>query len=167
MGGNNRSLWGLLVFLIFSLNVNSQEKKNKDAKLWRYDVECEGVSKNGVKLIKVWSYSKKTKRIMASALKNAVHGIIFKGYANGARGCDSFQPLVEDVTSENKFKTFFDTFFDKNGEYLNYVSSATGGVIAPGDRLKIGKREYKIGVIVNVLSDQLRERLKVAGIIKK
>ena len=37
---------------------------------------------------------------------------------------------------------------------------------SPLIRLKISKREYKIGVIVNVQSDQLRKRLEKEGIAK-
>jgi len=169
MKNNGKNLLLLLVLLVFSFNANAQRKKNKankDTKVWRYDVECEGIAKQGAKLVKVWSYSKNPKHAISSAMKNAVHGMIFKGYAGGGRGCTSFQPLVKDANSESKFKSFFDAFFADGGEYMKYVSSATDGSIAPGDRLKISKREYKIGVIVNVMSDQLRKRLETEGIIK-
>ena len=78
-------------------------------------------------------------------MKNAVHGIIFKGYAGGGQGCTSFSPMVKSAKTEKKFKEFFDNFFKDGGEYLKYVSAATDGSIAPGDRLKISRREYKIG----------------------
>ncbi len=159
----------LVILLAFSVNVNAQWKKNKaneDSKIWRYDVECEGIAKQGSKLVKVWSYSKNPKHAISRAMKNAVHGIIFKGFAGGNQGCTSLQPLVKDATIETKFKTFFDAFFLDGGEYLKYVSAATDGRIAPGDRLKISRREYKIGVVVNVMYNQLRKRLEKEEIIK-
>ncbi|BAO76876.1 hypothetical protein [Winogradskyella sp. PG-2] len=161
----------LLVIILtgFSLNANAQWKKNKankDTKIWRYDLECEGIAKQGSKLVKVWSYSKNPKHAISRGMKNAVHGIVFKGYAGGGQGCTSLKPLVKSAETETKFKEFFDKFFADGGEYLKYVSAATDGSIAPGDRLKISRREYKIGVIVNIQFDQLRKRLESEGIIK-
>jgi len=169
MKQQSRNLVLLLSVVLFSFSANAQWKKNKankDTKIWRYDVECQGIAKQGAKLIKVWSYSKNPKHAISSAMKNAVHGIIFKGYAGGGRGCTSFQPLAKNPGIETKNKAFFDAFFADGGEYMKYVSAATDGRVAPGDRLKISKREYKIGVIVNVMSGQLRKRLETEGIIK-
>ncbi|KJD35551.1 hypothetical protein PW52_07255 [Tamlana sedimentorum] len=159
----------LVILFAFSCTVNAQWKKNKankDTKIWRYDIECEGIAKQGSKLIKVWSYSKNPKHAISSGMKNAVHGIIFKGYAGGGQGCTSLKPLSDDVSKEDEYQEFFDNFFADGGEYLKYVSSATDGSVAPGDRLKISKREYKIGIIVNVQYNQLRKRLEKEGIIR-
>jgi hypothetical protein len=159
----------ILIVMLTSFSGHAQwkkEKAKKDTKIWRYDVECEGIAKQGAKLVKVWSYSKNPKHAIASAMRNAVHGIIFKGYAGGGQGCTSFQPLVNDPSVEMEHQEFFDSFFEEGGEYLKYVSSATDGSIAPGDRLKISKREYKIAVVVTVMSDQLRKRLEKENIIK-
>ncbi|GAA4972682.1 hypothetical protein [Algibacter aquimarinus] len=159
----------LVLFIATSIVANAQwknEKANKDTRIWRYDIECEGIAKLGSKLVKVWSYSKNPKHAISHAMKNAVHGIIFKGYAGGGQGCTSFSPLVKDAETEGKFIEFFDAFFADGGEYLKYVSAATDGNIAPGDRLKISRREYKIGAIVNVQVDQLRKRLEAKGIVR-
>ncbi|NOY48647.1 MAG: hypothetical protein GXO84_10745 [Chlorobi bacterium] len=159
----------LIIMLCVGITANAQWKKNKaneDTKIWRYDLECEGIAKQGSKLVKVWSYSKNPKHAISRGMKNAVHGIIFKGYAGGGQGCTSFKPLVKSAETEAKFKDFFDKFFLDGGEYLKYVSAATDGSIAAGDRLKVSRREYKIGIIVNVQSDQLRKRLEKEGIIR-
>ncbi len=159
----------MLLLVSFSFTANAQRKKklaNKDTKEWRYDVECEGIAKQGSKLVKVWSYSKNPKFALAQAMKNAVHGIVFKGYAGGGNGCTPFKALAAKPGVENDHAEFFTTFFEDGGEYRKYVTSATDGNIAPGDRLKVSKREYKIGVVVNVATDQLRKRLEAEGIIK-
>ncbi|WP_344787006.1 hypothetical protein [Postechiella marina] len=159
----------LCLLLVMGTTANAQWKKNKanrDTRIWRYDLECEGIAKLGSKLVKVWSYSKNPKHAISRSMKNAVHGIIFKGYAGGGQGCTSFSPLVKSAETEGEFIEFFDAFFADGGEYLKYVSAATDGSIAPGDRLKISKREYKIGVIVNVQVDQLRKRLESKGIVR-
>lgn len=159
----------LALLMLISTVASAQwknEKANKDTRIWRYDIECEGIAKLGSKLVKVWSYSKNPKHAISHAMKNAVHGIIFKGYAGGGQGCTSFSPLVKDAETEGKNMEFFDSFFADGGEYLKYVSAATDGNIAPGDRLKISKREYKIGAVVNVQVDQLRKRLESKGIVR-
>tara|TARA_R110002050_G_scaffold57866_7_gene130265 strand:+ start:60910 stop:61317 length:408 start_codon:yes stop_codon:yes gene_type:complete len=129
-------------------------------------LECEGIAKQGSKLVKVWSYSKNPKHAIPRGMKNAVHGIIFKGYAGGGQGCTSLKPLVKLADTEEEFKEFFEAFFADGGEYLKYASAATDGSIAPGDRLKVSKREYKIGIIVNVQFDQLRKRLEKENIVR-
>lgn len=159
----------LMLFLIIGVSVNAQWKKNKaneDSKIWRYDLECEGIGKRGSKLVKVWSYSKNPKHAISRGMKNAVHGIVFKGYSGGGQGCTTFRALVSSVEMEQKYASFFEAFFADGGEYLKYVSMATDGSIAPGDRLKVSRREYKIGVVVNVLTDALRKRLESEGIVK-
>jgi hypothetical protein len=164
-----RSILVVVLLISFSFSANAQRKKriaNEDTKEWRYDVECEGVAKQGSKLVKVWSYSKKPKFAIEQAMKNAVHGIIFKGYSGGGSGCTPFEPLVADVETETKHQEFFDTFFQDGGEFRKYVTAAADGNIAPGDRLKVSKREYKIGVVVNVTTGQLRKRLEKEGIIR-
>ena len=164
-----KNLLILALLLAIGTNANAQWKKNKaneDTKIWRYDLECEGIAKQGSKLVKVWSYSKNPKHAISRGMKNAVHGIVFKGYAGGGQGCTPLKPLVKDTDIEEKFKTFFDAFFADGGEYLKYVSAATDGSIAAGDRLKVSRREYKIGVIVTIQFNQLRKRLEKEGIVR-
>ncbi|WP_103865083.1 hypothetical protein [Aquimarina sp. I32.4] len=159
----------LILLLGFSINATAQRRKkqaNKDTKAWRYDIECKGIAKQGSKLVKVWSYSKSPKFAIAQAMKNAVHGIVFKGYAGGESGCTSFKPLANRPGIENEHVAFFETFFSDKGEFMKYVTTATDGNIAPGDRLKVSKKEYKIGVVVNVATDQLRKKLESEGIVK-
>ena len=46
------------------------------------------------------------------------------------------------------------------------MSLTTNGAIAAGDRIKISRKEYKIGVIVSVNKKLLRDELEAAGIIR-
>lgn len=169
MSNTCKKIGFLALFLCFSVSMNAQWKGKKADKAtleWKYDIECEGIAKQGSKLVKVWSYSKNPKHSINHAMKNAVHGMIYKGYAGGGRGCTSFKPLLKDPSLEKEHKAFFDAFFGEAGEYRKYVTSATDGNIAPGDRLKVSRREYKIGVVVNVATDQLRKRLEKEGIVR-
>lgn len=158
----------MLVIFGLSLSVNAQARKkaDKDTEQWNYEIECVGTGVYGTYLIKVWSYSKKEKVAIEQAKKNAVHGVIFKGFAAGAKGCTSQKPLARNPNIEFEQKEFFDEFFEDGGKYMKYVSLSSDGMIGAGDRLKIGKKKYKIGVVVSVQKDALRKDLEAAGIIK-
>ncbi len=159
-----------LVFFLFAIgfsvisNAQAKRKANKDTEAWRYEIECVGIGTEGTYLIKVWSYSKKPKIAIEQAKKNAIHGVIFKGYA-GAQGCTSQKPLVNNPAIEDEKADFFNDFFAEGSKYMKYVGVAGDGEINSGDVLKIGK-EYKIGVVVTVQKDYLRKDLEAAGIIK-
>lgn len=142
----------------------AKNKANKDTKNWRYDIEAAGVGTQGSYLVKVWSYSKKANVAMEQCKKNAVHGVIFKGFA-GTQGVPGQKALASSPSIEQEKQDFFDEFFADGGKYMKYVYESTSGAVAAEDRLKVGK-EYKIGVVVSVNVDALRKDLEAAGIIK-
>ena len=158
----------LLIIMIVSFiavaNSQSKRKADKETKEWRYEIECAGVGANGTYLIKVWSYSKNPNLAIEQAKKNAVHGIIFKGFTGQGTGCTQ-KPLTNNPALEQEKELFFKDFFADGGKYMKFVSVSSDGSINAGDRLKVGK-EYKIGVIVSVSKDLLRKDLEAAGIIK-
>ncbi len=159
----------LIAMLVFSTasnaQINKQKKANEDTEDWKYEIECVGIGKPGTKVIKVWSYSKNAKVATGQAKKNAVHGIIFQGYAGGAPGCTSQKPLASDPTIEHQKKEFFDDFFADGGKYMKFVSTsgdATPEVIG----VKLKGYKYKVGVVVTVMSDALRKDLEAAGVVR-
>ena len=70
----------LFFFMPMSNMAQAKRKANKDTKIWRYEIEGVSQGTQGTYLIKVWSYSKKPKVAIEQAKKNAVHGVIFRGY---------------------------------------------------------------------------------------
>lgn len=167
---NNHILHGLLfliILLIPSMTFGQKKSKKKsvqDTYKWRYEIECLGTGTEGSELIKVWSYSKNTDVAIESGKRNAVHGIIFRG-VSGNQNCQSQKPLSRNVNLEVEQREFFEIFFKEGGKYLKFVSLTTDGKIQAGDRFKIGKREYKIGLVVSVRKDELRKDLEAAGIL--
>ena len=162
-----KKLFIALLLVISSTSIFAQAKKKADkaTREWRYEIECAGIGADGTYLIKVWSYSKNPKVATAQAKKNAVHGVIFKGFAGGARGCNSQKPLASNPNLEMEKEEFFGPFFEDGGKYMKFVTESSDGNVGADDRLKVGK-EYKIGVIVSVSKDALRKDLEAAGIIK-
>lgn len=155
-------LFSFVVLMALSCGSSKQASKATDA--FRYEIVCQGVGTQGSNLIKVFSYSKKPNVAIESAKKNAVHGILFKGFT-GANGCAAQRALVSPATYEQN-RNFFDNFFAPNGNYSRYVSLTGDGSVDAKDRLKVGN-EYKIGVVVSVNTASLRRDLESAGIIKK
>jgi hypothetical protein len=159
------SLMGLL-FLVFisAINAQSRKKAQKDTEEWRYEIEAVNVGVQGTYLIKAWTYSKKPGIAIEQAKKNAVHGVIFKGFA-GKQGIPGQKPLVSNVNLEEEKVDFFKPFFKDGGKYMKFVTISNDGNVGLGDRLKVGK-EYKIGVLVSVNVSELRRDLEDAGIVK-
>jgi len=143
----------------------AKKKAIEDTNNWRYEIECLGTGKQGTYLLKIWSYSKNQDVAIESAKRNAVHGVIFKGFPGGD-GCIGQNPLADKVNLEQEYESFFKSFFSDGGKYLKFVSLTSNGNIAAGDRIKVNKKEYKIGVIVSVRKDELRKDLEAAAIIK-
>ena len=78
-----------------------QKKADKDTKEFRYEIECAGNAIQGTYLVKVWTYSKKASVAENQCRKNAVHGVIFKGYGGG-QGCVSQRPLASQPGVESQ-----------------------------------------------------------------
>ena len=139
-----------------------QQKLNDDTERFRYDIEfCQ--NSNGFVLVKVWSYSKKADLAVAQARKNAVHGVLFRGFSSADPNYVSMQPIVKDPSIESIKADYFEAFFDDdNGEYARYAPSV---IDSSTKIIKVGK-EYKAGVVVKVNTKLLRQHLEQAGIIK-
>lgn len=154
-----------LIFLSISLFAFGQKRKaNKDTESWRYEIECTGIGTEGTYLVKVWSYSKNGSVAIEQAKKNAVHGVIFKGFSGG-QGCATQRAMASNPNIETEKQDFFKLFFADQGNYMKYVNVSSDGNIAAKDRMRVGK-EYKIGVIVSVMKDALRKDLEAAGVIR-
>ncbi len=153
-------LIGLSLLLCMPVFAGAKKKADKDTERFRYEIECAGNGIQGTYLIKVWTYSKKAAVAAEQCKKNAVHGVIFKGYT-GEHGCVAQRPLARNAGVEMEYEAYFKTFFSDNGEYYKYVSLTD----TAQDIVKVGK-EYKVGVIVSVKKDELRRALEEAGVIK-
>ncbi len=138
----------------------SKKKADKDTNQFRYELQCAGNGAQGTYLVKVYSYSKKSDVATEQCKKNAVHGVIFKGYGN-ENGCVAQRAMVADPGAEQAHKDFFDLFFQDGGEYMKYVQVTS----TPREIVKVGK-EYKVGVVVVVRKDALRKALEAAGIVR-
>jgi len=162
----------ITVLMCFPTSTEAQSKRRARKKAniataqWRYEIEGVGTGREGTYLLKVWSYSKRPDVAIEQAKKNAVHGVIFKGFVGSKQGVSTQKPLVKSLNAEKEHEQFFKDFFANGGAYMRYVSTTADGAVAAGDRMKISKKEYKVGVVVSVRKDELRKALEQAGIVK-
>ena len=156
----------VVVFFLASLTVLGQNKKQKKMAgylIGNYEVECMGTGMDGTQLIKVWGFGNKPDKAIYQAKKNAVHAIMFKGIHGGKPGC-MLKPLITNPSAQRIHQEYFNSFFSNGGRYLQFVSQTGDGKV---DRIKISRKEYKVGVVVAVMHSQLRRELEDVGIIKK
>lgn len=158
-----QALFIAIILTLFAVNGQSKRKADKDTQEWKYEIEVVGIGTQGTSLVKAWTYSKKIATATEQAKKNAVHGILFKGYA-GKAGIPGMKALVNDPNAEVQYEEFFKTFFEDGGKYMKYVY-VSGDAIAAQDVYEVGKL-YKVGVVVSVNIRELRADLEQAGIIR-
>ncbi len=143
-----------------SAYADKKKKLNEDTDRFRYDIEYCKTAADGMVMVKVWSYSKNSNLAMQQGRKNAVHGVIFRGYTGDASAAQ--YPLVTDPTIESVKADYFNAFFSEEGPYMRYVGTVVDG---SAEVRKVGK-EYKVGVVVTVNKAMLRKHLEDAGIIR-
>jgi len=165
-----KNISSFIIKIIFLLTISyismaqSRKKADKEMLQWRYEIEAVGTGTQGTYQIKVWTYSKNAETAIEQAQKNAVHGIIFKGFPDVER-VKGQKSLAQNPNIEQEKEEFFKDFFRDGGKYQKFITLINNGAIAQGDRIKIGK-EYKIGVVVSVNIAALRKDLEEAGVIK-
>ena len=150
----------LLFAALLSISVSAQNKEqkrvDKQTTQWRYELQAAvGQAAEGACLVRVWTYSSKPTIAEGQAGKNAVHGILFKGYPASSDGTriSGREPMISNPAIEEEYSEYFAEFFKSGGAYQRYVSYIGNGI--PDAQIKVGK-EYKVGITVLVLIDQLR-----------
>ena len=151
----------LVVALCMPVMAIGKKKADKDTKQFRYELECAGNAVQGTYLVKVWSYSKKASVAENQCRKNAVHGVIFKGYGGRGQECVQQRPLANNPGAETQYAEYFNSFFADGGEFQKYASIIEGTT----ESVKVGK-EYKVGCVVSVRKEDLRKALEAAGVIR-
>ena len=153
-------LLAAVLLVVAGASASSRKLKNSDTQKFQYEIEGVNNGLQGSYLVKVWSYSARPKADFETSKKNAVHGVIFKGYA-GTQNARPQRPLIADPGTELEHAEFFDLFFKDGGEYNKYVTITAGSQ----EIVKVGK-QYKIGLVVSVSKDALRKALEKAGVAR-
>lgn len=156
----------LLLLFTLTLTFTSALAKDNDP---GYEYELSLVKENvastaGFKVFKVWSYGKKKETLTNEiGMRNAIHGLLFKGLAAADAGSQgNVPPLVPDGYESHR--EYFDLFFS-SGEFKQFIQITSKGAQQAGDVVKVGK-QYKVGLLVQVNLNALRKRLEKDGIVE-
>ncbi len=159
----NKHLLFFLSVVFFFAGLTSYSKKiDPQAAQWKYDIECAGIGQTGEYLIKIWVYNSKAIVPVEEIKRNAIHGVIFRGYTANTVCNTSQKPLVKDSSIQYEKQDFFNVFFGKEQPFLKYASI----VSSIPEVIKISKKEFKVGYVVSVSKDLLRMDLEKAGVIR-
>ena len=148
------------LMVVVGASAASRKLKNSDTQKFQYEIEGVNNGTQGTYLVKVWTYSASKNANIETCKKNAVHGIIFKGYAGSANARPQ-RALISNPGAEMDHADYFELFFKDGGEYNKYVTVTVGSQ----EIVKVGK-QYKIGLVVSVSKDALRKALEQAGVVK-
>ncbi len=164
-----------LLFSLFMLSLafgpaTAFAQKSKDRKVLfdssnNYEVATVKVGSEGTKFIKVWGFGKKIDLAIVQAKKNAVCACLFRGLP-GMESANPTPPLCTDPNAAATHEDYFNNFFETGGEYLKYINLTSDGMPAAQDRREV-KGGYKVAIYVQVMHDNLRNRLQADGIIQK
>lgn len=124
-----------------------------------YEIEGAGTGAQGTYLVKVSVLTKDKKISNAEIGKCAVHGVLFRGFADQKTKRHQ-KPLAGSASVESENVDFFKNFFD-GGSANDYV----GVVSESKSTVKAGK-QYRISAIVTVNKEQLRKDLESAGVLR-
>lgn len=118
---------------------------------------------NGSEIYKYYGAGKNKSESVHQAEVDVLKALIFKGIS----GSPDSRPLLFEVNAEEKYRSYFASFFEKGGEYKNFVELYKNGNLNNNDRLKTGKRNdrKKKGIEIIVKRAELRRTLESAKII--
>lgn len=158
-------LFTLFILMFQAFNVIAAPKD--DTANYHYELESyKGLTApKGYKAVKVWNYGKREKVTKRLCMQTAVHGILFKGFAaadmqSSEKGMKALVPDGYDAHKE-----YFDGFFE-SGAFEKYVQLTNNGMLDAADVMKVNKREYRIGMVVFINVEALKQQLIKDKVIK-
>lgn len=160
-------LFTLMMVIITIQSVSAQKRKDKKEAFnsrYNYEIQAIAVGAGRTKVYKVWGNGKKVDAAMLNAKRSAVAAAIFIDIP-GRAGVEGTPAICKDSDAEQKHSDFFDRFFDWGGEWQKYVNLTEDAAPSGPDRLKV-KKGYKVGIVVQILYDNLRKDLEKAGVAR-
>ncbi len=153
------SIIALLILLISSCKTSSYAN-------YDYKSKCLGSELDGSQTIKAWGKGSGRKDAVEQAKKNAVRDIVFNGIQDGQEGC-KLKPLLLEVNAEEKYQTYFNTFFTDGGEFTKFVSLKDERLSSQIFREKVKGKDYSVySVVVRVMNEDLKNKLIKDQILK-
>lgn len=125
-----------------------------------YDIAGCGQGKNGAYLVKVTSVLKDVKTAKDVLRRNAVHGVLFRGFMNDTDGGTNQKPLISDPNTEHTKAEFFKAFWNEKS-YERYAQMTASSLTS----MKV-KKGYEVSAIFLVDKESLQHYLEESGVIQ-
>ncbi len=158
----------MVIMMIPSSIMAKKVDKQKFMQEWStYEVTTVAVGSAGTKSLKVWGYGKNMAKAIEQAKKNAVHACLFRGCPGSGNVNETpaiFKLQGNDQVALENFEYFYD-FFEENNTYISFVNLTTDGMPSGQDRHEV-KGGYKVAIYVQIMFDNLRDKMKNDGILK-
>lgn len=87
---------------------------------YSYDTQCMGKNYDGTQVVKTFGTGDDIRSAQTRAYQEALHDILFEGIRNGSSDCD-VRPLVTEVNALEKYESYFNHFFSREGNYLDFI----------------------------------------------
>lgn len=126
----------------------------------QYTIAGCGQGKNGAYMVKVTSVVKNVKNAKDVLLRNAVHGVLFRGFMNTMDGGTNQKPLIEDPSIERTKAEFFKAFWE-NKEYERYAHMTPSSLKSVKE-----KKNYEVSAVFLVDKESLLHYMEENGIIQ-
>ena len=153
----------LFLIAISALMLTACQSHQKATSYREFEPECLGIAHDGSQTIRAWGFGKDDDMAVNKTRKNALYAVLFKGITAGVAGCNQ-RPLVPEVNARERYEDYFDRFFSDGGEWEKYATGADERLYGREEqRNNLGERA---GVVVRVLRNELRMKLKEDGILK-
>lgn len=127
-----------------------------------YKTECLENKLDGTLVLKAWGNGKDKTEAIAQAQKKAIRDVLFAGILDGKSDCGS-KPLLTEVNIQQKNEEYFNTFFSKKGDYLDFISTENSKYKA---EVKPARNGITVGLVVKVLKSDLKQKMIRDGIAK-
>jgi len=154
--------YSMLVVLITILS--SCKTESTVSSFYNSTIECLGAGHDGSQTLRVWGTGKNKAKAIEEAKKNAVYEVIFNGIRSNMKNC-SLRPLVTEVNARERHEAYFNRFFSAKGAYDNYVNTSNEKRDSKIEDTNLS--QAKFGIVVTVLSADLKQKLINDGIIKQ
>ncbi len=111
----------LLVLLCFGWSQSASAQKNIAA-YYDYKTELIQLERDGSLTVRAWGKGARKKAALDKAAQNALWDVLFTGFQT-APGDRPVKALVLDKNVQERKQTYFNLFFEANGDYRHFVRS--------------------------------------------
>lgn len=123
--------------------------------------ECVTFETDGYIIVKIWDTKKGAKYKAQEARKDAIYAFLYSGIAGGI-GCSAQPPILLSLEDQDKFNAIKNTFFSRDGHWIQYTKNATTATSLP---INLGPDNWKVYQVA-VSKNEIRKYLENQKIIK-